>query len=555
VRPIVAHTCGLRVVGEIDPRTLAFGRALRAVRRRALLIVASVAIGALAGYGVSRALPVEYVATAQLYVAPASNQNASFQDVVAGANVARSFVQLATTTAVLRPAMTAQGWDDIEAFRSRASATQLRDASIIAISFRDTDATRAAATANAIAQSFITQNHAVLSTIQRPAVGILEAQIRSVETDIAALDAQIRDLQKRTVGPGQSPSPDNAALQVQIQQLDSARSLKQQTLAQLLKTRDDMDLAAARAESTVTLYDPATAPDEPASPRVPLNVAVGGMLGGVVGLVAVATVAYVRERITSLDAVGPSLGVAPLGEIPALAARPKDGTRTLIMRDDVDSSAAQSFRSLRASVLSTTSDKQPAILLISSARAGEGKSFVSANLALALAEAGTTTILVDADLRNPSQHELFGVDRNAGLTDLLEGSLSAMDLPQGTVSGLTVIPAGSPVRNPAKLLTASRLGPLLRTLSERSGGSVLVLDTSPLLSFADALAFASESTGCVMIVDAKASQPTTVRRAIALLRRVNALVIGVVVNRVVATDDPYPYVQVAAGPRDPHARR
>ena len=554
MRPIVAHTCRLRVVGEIDPRTLAFGRALRAVRRRALLILVSVGIGALAGYALSRALPVEYVATAQLYVAPASNQNASFQDVVAGANVARSFVQLATTTAVLRPAMTAQGWDDIEAFRSRTSATQLRDASIIAISFRDTDATRAAATANAIAQSFITQNRAVLSTIQRPAVGILEAQIRSVETDIGALDAQIRDLQKRIV-PGQSPSPDNAALQAQIQQLDGARSLKQQTLAQLLKTRDDMDLAAARAESTVTLYDPATPPEQPASPRMPLNVAVGAMLGGVLGLVAVATVAYVRERITSVDAVGPSLGVAPLGEIPALADRPKGGTSALVMRDDVDSSAAQSFRSLRASVLSATGDRQPAILLISSARAGEGKSLVSANLALALAEGGTPTILLDADLRNPSQHELFDLDRSAGLTDLLDGSLSAMELPPGPVSGLTVITAGSPVRNPARLLTASRLGPLLRTLSERNGGSVLVLDTSPMLSFADALAFASESTGCVMLVDAKTSQPTAVRRAIALLRRVNTLVIGVVVNRVVATDDPYPYVQVAAGPRDPRARR
>jgi len=539
---------GLQVVGEIDPRTFAFGRALHAVRRRTLLILVSVGIGALAGYAVSRALPVEYVATAQLYVAPASNQNASIQDVVAGTNVARSFVQLVTTTAVLRPAMASRGLDDIEEFRGRTVATQLRDTSIIAISFRDTDRDRAANAANAIAQSFIDQNRTLLTTIRRPAVGILETQIKSVETDIGALDTQIGDLQKRRViaGPGQTPSPDNAALQAQIQQLDSARLLKQQTLAQLLKTRDDMDLAAARAESTVTLYDPATAPEQPASPRVLLNVLVAAVLGGLVALFAVATIAYLRERVTGLEAVRLSLGVAPLGEILAISPTPKRAMRTLVMRDDLESAAAQSFRSLRASVLSVTGDRQPAIVLVSSARAGEGKTFVSANLALALAEGGTPTILIDADLRNPSQHKVFGIDRTSGFTDLLDGSLSPTDLAPGAISGLTLIPAGSPVRNPAKLLIASRVGQLLRSLSERNGGSVLVLDTSPLLSFADALALAGETTGCLMIVDAKGGQPNATRRAISLLRRVNALVLGAVVNRVAPTEDPHPYFAAGA---------
>ncbi len=531
-------------MGEIDQRRFALGRAAHAVRQRALLIVASVAFGALAGYAVSKALPVEYVATAQLYVAPASNQNASIQDVVAGTNVARSFVQLVTTNAVLRPAMAAAGWDDIEEFRGHASATQLRDTSIIAVSFRDTDPVRAAKVANAIAQSFIDQNRALLSTIQRPAVGILETQIKSVEADIVALDAQIGDLQKRVVvaGPGQSPSPANAALQGQIQQLDGARQTKQQTLAQLLKTRDEMDLAAARAESAVTLYDPATAPEQPTSPRVPLNVALAAMLGGLVGLFAIATIAYLRERVTGLETVGPSLGVAALGEIPTIAPQSKTGTRTLVMRDDVESASAQSFRSLRASVLSLIGDRRPAIVLVTSARAGEGKSVVSANLALALAEGGTPTILVDADLRNPSQHTLFGLDRTAGLTAMLDGSSSSTEETLTPVSGLTVVPAGPPVRSPAKLLVASRAGPLLRQLSERDGGSVLVLDTSPLLSFADALALAGEATACVMVVDARAGRPAATRRAIASLRRVNALVFGAVVNRVAATDDPYVYL-------------
>lgn len=533
--------------GEL--RTFAVKRALRAVRRWTLLIIALAIATGLAAYGASRVLPKEYVATAQLYIAPGSTQGMSIQDITAGTNVARSFVQLVTTGVVLRPAMSAIGWSDFNSFRDRTTASQLRDTSIVAVSFRDTDPNRAADAANAVAQAFLEQNRTLLSEIQRTAVSRLESQIRALETDIAGLDSQIADLRKvAPVRPGQPTPTPNADLQTQILLLDSARQAKQQTLAQLLKTRDDMDLAAARAEGTVTLYDPATAPDQPVSPRVLLNTVVGTLAGGLVALFIVAAIAYSRVRIGQLEAVEPVLGVVPLGEIPS-ASRARASAGPLFMRDEVNSAEAEAFRSLRASILSAKIDPTRTVVVVTSARRGEGKSFVAANLALAFAEAGAATVLVDADLRHPTQHLLFRRNRGVGVTSVLTGTLSHEVLASFAAGPrLMVIPAGPPVANPGELLASERMASLLEELADLAGGTFVIVDVSPLLSVADALPLITKADGCLLVVDATRSDVAASRRAVAALRRVNAVVLGVVLNRVSAAEDPYGYETSNARP-------
>lgn len=256
-------------------------RPIAVVVRWITLVGAATGIGATLAFGVSSLIPREYKATAQLYVAAANNPASVVQeDVVSGGRVANTYAQLATADVVLRPAMQNIGATDLEAFRNRLQVSQLRDTSIINVSFIDHEPARAASASNAVAQSFITQNQALQTSVQSSAISRLEGQIRSVQAELRTLEGQIASLR--------AVSPPTSDLQSQLQALESQRLLKQQTLAQVQKTSDDVQLASARAANTVTLWQPASAPSQPDSPRVMQNVILGALAGGLLALMAVA---------------------------------------------------------------------------------------------------------------------------------------------------------------------------------------------------------------------------------------------------------------------------
>lgn len=184
-------------------------RVLRLVRGWGLIIAIGALIAGLAAFLISEAVPSEYQATAQLYVTPASTSTVIFQDVVLGQNLARTYVVLVTSEVVLRPAMAKVGWTDVNTFRDRTQAAQVRDTSVMNISFRDNNATRAAQAANAIAQSFIDQSQTLQSTLQGTTSDQLDEQVKSLQTEIAALDSQIAGFRAALAAPA---TPSQAAI-------------------------------------------------------------------------------------------------------------------------------------------------------------------------------------------------------------------------------------------------------------------------------------------------------------------------------------------------------
>jgi capsular exopolysaccharide synthesis family protein len=158
---------------------------------------------------------------------------------------------------------------------------------------------------------------------------------------------------------------------------------------------------------------------------------------------------------------------------------------------------------------------------------------VSANLALAFADAGTPAILVDADLRRPSQDRLFGLAAQQGITEYLSGAVPLERIAGPTAHrGLTVIPAGAVSANPADVVSSRRMDTLLRHLADREAGEgVVVIDASPVLTVTDAIALAPKVDGCVIVVDARRTSARVARRAIEALRQVRAPILGVVLNK------------------------
>jgi capsular exopolysaccharide synthesis family protein len=390
------------------------------------------------------------------------------------------------------------------------------------------------------------------STLQGSTVSQLQEQISSVQDGIKALDVQIATLQAEmnaTPKPGQT-APPRIDLQTQLLQLDASRQTKQQTLAQLLKTLDDIRLGSARAENNVSLWQEATPPVEPETPRTGLNTALGALAGLAVTIGAIAVFAYLDDRVTDLDELRSRLEIAPLAQI-HLSRNPQSVAGKLFLRDEPTSPEAEAFRALRTNISFVNVDRPPSVILVTSARASEGKSVVSANVALAFAEAGTPTILVDADLRRPSQHRLFKVAGGVGLTNLLTESNHPYSFAQFRVSpNLMVIPSGPLPPNPAQLLSSARMSTLLEQLRTSAEGTVVIIDTSPVLAVADPIALASKSDGCLFVIDSRQTRTATARRAMDALARVRTPILGGVLNKVAVGEAYYYYY-----PYPPASRR
>jgi len=512
-------------------------------RRWGALMAVGAVSAALAALLVSKALPEQYKATAQLFLSPASNPTIVLQDAVLGQNLARSYVQLVSSEVVLRPAMDEVSWLDLRTFRDQLQVAQIRDTSVITVSFTDTDRLRAAAAANAVANNFIKQSRELLSEVQGSAATQLDDQIRSVQEDIRSLDTQISTLRAELAAsprPSQTAAP-RADLQSEILQLDVSRQAKQQTLAQLLKTRDDMRLASARAESTVSLWQPATPPSSADSPKVGLNTALGAVLGIAVALLLAILLSIIDDRVRDADEAREKLGLPALGHV-ALTDHPETVVGKMFVRDEPMSAEAEAFRSLRTNIAFSSIDHRPQTLLVTSAVPREGKSIMSANLALAFAETAVPTVLIDADLRRPSQHRLFRRNATVGLTSLITdtGQMERLEVFQ-VKPNFFVIPSGPLPPNPAELLSSARMAWVLSDLKRRLPNVVVIIDTSPVLAVTDAVAVGTKVDGCLVVVDSARTHSRLTRRAVEALRAVRAPVLGVVLNKIPRAERSYYY--------------
>ena len=207
-------------------------------------------------------------------------------------------------------------------------------------------------------------------------------------------------------------------------------------------------------------------------------------------------------------------------------------TKQLITLSDPRSGAAEAYRSLYIN-LSFSSQEQPIrTLLVTSAASGEGKSATLANLAVVAAQMGQRVVLVDCDLRNPQQHELFGLRNDSGLTTLVSGKETAAAALQAVNDppGLSVLTSGPLPVSPSQVLAARRLDEILAELAEQA--DLVLLDAPPAAAVADASVLATKADGVLLVLNAGQTKRDSARRAKEALEKVNAHIVGVVLNNV-----------------------
>ncbi|MGO1315995.1 MAG: polysaccharide biosynthesis tyrosine autokinase, partial [Cellulomonadaceae bacterium] len=272
----------------------------------------------------------------------------------------------------------------------------------------------------------------------------------------------------------------------------------------------------------------ATAPDSPSSPNIKLNLALGLLVGLALGV----GVAVLREVLdTRIRTASDIAKVTSASVIGTVAYDPDAPKHPLIVQSDPHSQRAEALRRLRTNLQFLGVDGRPQLIVVTSSLPNEGKSTTAVNLAIALADAGSRVLLVDADLRHPSVAKFMGIEGGVGLTTVLIGRAGLQDVvqPWGQ-SGLQVLPSGQIPPNPSELLGSGAMSELLDVLSQHY--DTVILDTAPLLPVTDGAILSRLAGGAVVVVGSGEVHRAQLAEAVGSLEAVGTPVHGLVLNGV-----------------------
>lgn len=195
------------------------------------------------------------------------------------------------------------------------------------------------------------------------------------------------------------------------------------------------------------------------------------------------------------------------------------------------SPVSEAYRQLRTNIQFSSLDKPLRTLLVTSTSPQEGKSTTLANLAVTVAQTGSSVLVVDCDLRRPTLQRIFGVRNDRGLTSmLLSDSLDVVPKLSTDVPGLSVLPSGPLPPNPAELLASRRMTEVIERLKNEA--EMVIFDSPPVIAVTDAAVLASKLDGVLLVISAGKTKRDLAQRAKAMLDKVNARIIGVVLNNV-----------------------
>ncbi len=354
---------------------------------------------------------------------------------------------------------------------------------------------------------------AALARLQRE----MQNQIDLLERQVEARSAQLREIPTRTIR--------GARLQREV---DHAATLHNNLLLRLKQA----ELVEATAGPGIQVLDPAWPPGTPLGEKPGRIILLFAMGSFGLGIAGVLVFDMLDKRIRYPDQVTTSLGLPVLGVVPRLEAAPHPASPTAAI-------AVESFRGLRTQIAHSDGNVE-GITLVTSPAPREGKSMVSANLAISYATAGYRTLLFDGDTRRGRAQEMFGLERSPGLTDYLMERATLEEIVQETsVQNLKLVARGAPGGFNADLLESDRMQDLMSTLRGRF--DVIVIDGPPLAAGADVLMLGQRSDKVVVVLRAGATKEDLARAKLETLGNVQLPIVGAVLNAMPKSSPYYEY--------------
>jgi capsular exopolysaccharide synthesis family protein len=484
------------------------------------LLIAGVVLGAAAAFGLSSVQQRVYEAKATLMVGQALQAlNPDVNQLIVSQRLSATYAAVATKRPALEHVIGQLGLGETpDELARRVWAEAPIESTLLVLNAQDTDPARAAAIANALAERVIASSpgtQGLQSELQKS----IEAELKATQDQIRATQARVDDL----AALGNPTAAQVAALEGLQGRLVTLRS----TYASLVSS------SAQSAANLLTVVEPAIAPSEPVTPRVLLYTLLGALVGLLLAAAIAAVIEYLDDRVKDPDAVQELVRLSTLGTVSRMdigSGRPEFYRLATLLYPR--SAVAEGYRTLRTNVEFASVDDQITTLLVTSSGPHEGKTVTAANLAVAFAQAGRLTILVDADLRKPGVDQIFRLPNERGLTTMLRSEEAGVDtLAQSTEqANLRVVTTGPLPPNPAELLGSQRMRRTVDKIKEAA--DVVIFDSPPVQVVADAAVMSSYLDATVLVVDAARSRRGALRHTRETLDRAGANVLGVILNRV-----------------------
>ncbi|MBC7185486.1 MAG: polysaccharide biosynthesis tyrosine autokinase [Calditrichaeota bacterium] len=371
-----------------------------------------------------------------------------------------------------------------------------------------------------------------------------------VETELQSLQPRVEALQGivNRFNREMEALPEKA---LELARLQRAAQVDEKLYVMLQEKYQESRITEVGQLGNVTIIDRAEVPVSPVKPKKRVNLMLGAVIGLMLGLGIAFVMEYMDTSVRSIEDVE-ALGLNLMGTIPVIRATQRDGrpegvpgrrldeeTRRieerLVTHLRPKSPVSEAYRSLRTSIQFARSDVPVRTLVVTSAGPKEGKSTTVANLAITMAQLNTRTLLVDADLRRPVLHKLFGLRGDMGLTNLLVGKATLDEVLQSTaVENLTVVPAGVLPPNPSELLGSQQMQACMDQFRQRF--DVVLFDTPPVIAVTDAPLLARLVDGVLLVVNSGSTDREALLRAKEVLDQVNAPVLGVLLNNITASN-------------------
>ncbi len=400
---------------------------------------------------------------------------------------------------------------------------------------------------NPTVQNLLTQRADVQTKLQQegarhlpdhPSVIQLKAQAAEVNSQLNAVVDSVRASVKAQYG---------AALAAERQLEAKVESLKGDTLAEqdravqynilareantnrilydgLLQRFKELNAASGISTSNISIIDLADPPLSPSSPNLMHNLAIGLLLGTALA----ALVVLVRDHFD--DSIRVPEDIEHKLHLPLLGVIPRSGEDMGEEIADPKSPVAEAYSSLGGSLLYSTSQGLPPVMLVTSAQPTEGKSTTCFAIASNFARIGRRVLLIDADLRRPSLHQRIGSDNKTGMTTLLTSSDPAESVIIAMVQpGLSVITSGPIPPSPSELIASNRMQALIDELAGKF--DIVIIDSPPVLGLADAPLMAPLADGVIMVIEADRGRRGALKASLRRLRAMRPVILGAVLTK------------------------
>jgi non-specific protein-tyrosine kinase len=477
-------------------------------------------------YYLLRDQPLSYSASSTLIIGRTiTDPNPTNNEVYMSQQLATFYADLANRDPVRNATMRALGYHSLPAYR----VNPLTNSQMIEIVVTDTDAERAAKVANELANQLIHLS---------PTNALQQDQTRQqfVQQQLDTIQLQITDTQK-AIDKSQgdlanlTSAQDIAAKQDEIQALQTRLTLLQTNYANLLNSGTQQGTT-----NVLSVIEPAVPSTRPVGLPKLLIVVIAGLLGMALAGGASFWLEYIDDTLKTPDEIARLTNLPLIGYL-LWAGQIRDGSPYVARSPR--SPTAEGFRSLRAQLELKGFPGTGKILLVTSPEPSDGKTFVVANLAAILAQGGKQVIVLDADLRKPTIHQVMGVPNDRGLQDVIRNKANIMSVMVPGGNGVKgVIPAGPDSEDLTDSLDGTSITFLLATLQKAAD---LVIVDSPPIPIADAITWATSVDGVLFVVRPGRTHRAAAELAAEQLKRSGANIIGVAVNGISAHSLSYGY--------------